>query len=165
VPAVTTRAQRKGRIQSRLSPRIRQGPGHGIVAKWVNAAAHASLHGRLRRPWLCDECGFKSCRSHLHSGILGKYQTQHDPVVLWLTRPCKQGKGGFESCRGHLRRRMNMKINPCKLCREPYSRGIQHLKAVKITTKAASRRFRRQTKVALKLGREPPVTFTGGERF
>ena len=58
-----------------------------------------------------------------------------------------------------------MKIKPVKLCHEPYSRGIQHNKQVKKTTKIASRKFRRDTKRALKLNEEPPISFTGGERF
>ena len=55
--------------------------------------------------------------------------------------------------------------SPIKLCREPWSKGIQHLPAVRETTKRVSRKFRRDTKRALKMGIEPPVKASGGERY
>jgi hypothetical protein len=58
-----------------------------------------------------------------------------------------------------------MKIKPVKLCHERWSKCIQHIKAVKLITKAAARKFRRDTRRALKLGNEPPITFTGGDRY
>jgi len=58
-----------------------------------------------------------------------------------------------------------MKINPIKLCRDPWSKAIQHLPAVKASTKRVSRRFRRQTKQALKNGIEPPISASAGERY
>jgi len=58
-----------------------------------------------------------------------------------------------------------MKINPIKLCREPWSKCIQHLPAVKVTTKKVARKFRHETKAALREGREPPVVASGGERY
>lgn len=58
-----------------------------------------------------------------------------------------------------------MKRNPCKLCREPWSKDIQHLPPVKAKTKRESRKFRRLTRTLLRLGLEPPVAFSGGERY
>lgn len=55
--------------------------------------------------------------------------------------------------------------SPIKLCREPWSKGIQHFPAIKEKTLRANRKFRRDTKRALRLGKEPPVTASGGERY
>ena len=55
--------------------------------------------------------------------------------------------------------------SPIKLCREPWSKPIQHLRAVRDTTKRVSRKFRHDTKIALRLGGEPPVKASGGERY
>jgi len=54
---------------------------------------------------------------------------------------------------------------PVKLCREPWSKPIQHLHAVKLLTRAAIRRLRHRAKLALKQGKEPPVTESGGDRY
>jgi hypothetical protein len=54
---------------------------------------------------------------------------------------------------------------PVKLCREPWSKPIQHLPAVKLLTRAAIRRLRHRAKLALKRGQEPPVTESGGDRY
>jgi hypothetical protein len=58
-----------------------------------------------------------------------------------------------------------MKVNPIKLCREAWSRSIQHIRAAKEQTRLANRRLRHETKRALKQDEEPPVTKTGGERY
>jgi hypothetical protein len=55
--------------------------------------------------------------------------------------------------------------SPVKICREPWSKAIQHLPAVKLLTKAAWRRLRHATKLALRVGREPPVKESGGDRY
>jgi hypothetical protein len=58
-----------------------------------------------------------------------------------------------------------MKINPIKICREPWSKNIQHLPAVKLLTRAAIRKLRHETKLALKKDQEPPINGSGGERY
>lgn len=63
VPAVTTRAQRKGRIQSRLSPRIRQGPGHGTVAEMEDALT-TPVAGEMGGGPVASLCRFEPCRPH-----------------------------------------------------------------------------------------------------
>jgi len=60
---------------------------------------------------------------------------------------------------------VNEMPSPVKLCREPWSKPIQHIPAVKLVTKAASRKLRREAKRAIREGKEPPVTITGGERY
>ena len=54
---------------------------------------------------------------------------------------------------------------PIKLCREPWSKPIQHLRLVKLNTKAAWRKLRHDTKLALREGKEPPVNGSVGERY
>jgi len=54
-----------------------------------------------------------------------------------------------------------MKINPVKICREPWSKAIQHLPAIKLHTRAAIRRLRHRTKLALQRDEEPPVNESG----
>jgi hypothetical protein len=58
-----------------------------------------------------------------------------------------------------------MKRQSVKLNRHGYDRAIQHLPRVKDETKAASRKFRQLTKMALRLNREPPITISGGDRY
>lgn len=58
-----------------------------------------------------------------------------------------------------------MVASPYKLCREPWSKGIQHLPAVKAKTEQAKRKFRRLEKAALRKGEEPPKAITAGERY
>lgn len=58
-----------------------------------------------------------------------------------------------------------MKINPIKLCREPWSKPIQHLPQVRFKTKMAQRWLRHKTKQALKQNKEPPVQVSGGDRY
>lgn len=55
--------------------------------------------------------------------------------------------------------------SPYKLCREPWSKGIQHLPSVKRKTKQAKRKFRRMEKDAIRKGNEPPVSITAGDRY
>lgn len=55
--------------------------------------------------------------------------------------------------------------SPIKLCREPWSKGMQHLPAVKEKTRAANRRLRHAAKQALHKGSEPPTKESGGERY
>lgn len=55
--------------------------------------------------------------------------------------------------------------SPVKLCREPWSKAIQHLPAIKALTKAAMRRLRHATKAAIRKGEEPPTRESGGERY
>jgi hypothetical protein len=55
--------------------------------------------------------------------------------------------------------------SPYKLCREPWSKGIQHLPAAKAKTKQAKRKFRRLEKAALRKGDEPPKSITAGDRY
>lgn len=58
-----------------------------------------------------------------------------------------------------------MKHNPIKLCREPWSNSIQHLPSIKSRTRAAGRKLRHNTKIALKNGSEPPYLVSGGDRY
>lgn len=55
--------------------------------------------------------------------------------------------------------------SPIKICREPWSKCIQHVPAVKALTRAAWRKFRAETKQALRNGTEPPVNGSGGARY
>jgi hypothetical protein len=55
--------------------------------------------------------------------------------------------------------------SPVKLCREPWSKGIQHLPAVKAKTRAANRKLRHRTKQTLRDGNEPPTKVSGGDRY
>jgi len=55
--------------------------------------------------------------------------------------------------------------SPYKLCREPWSKSIQHLPNVKQKTKQAIRKFRRLTKESLRNGEEPPISITAGDRY
>ena len=55
--------------------------------------------------------------------------------------------------------------SPIKLCREPWSKPIQHLPAVKATTRHVSRKFRHDAKRAIQQGKEPPTAASGGERY
>jgi hypothetical protein len=58
-----------------------------------------------------------------------------------------------------------MKAQTIKLNRHGYDRAIQHNRQVKKTTRWAGRRFRHQGKAAIRLGQEPGITASGGERF
>ena len=55
--------------------------------------------------------------------------------------------------------------SPYKLCREPWSKDIQHLPSIKEKTKRAKRKFRRLEKEAIRKGEEPPKSITAGERY
>jgi len=55
--------------------------------------------------------------------------------------------------------------SPIKLCREPWSKAIQHLPAVKALTRAAVRNLRHATKAALRKQEEPPTKGSGGDRY
>jgi hypothetical protein len=55
--------------------------------------------------------------------------------------------------------------SPYKLCKERWSKCIQHLPSVKAKTKQAKRKFRRLEKDALRKEKEPPVSISAGERY
>lgn len=55
--------------------------------------------------------------------------------------------------------------SPYKLCREPWSKWIQHLPSVKAKTKKAKRKFRRMEREALRRGEEPPKSISAGDRY
>lgn len=55
--------------------------------------------------------------------------------------------------------------SPYKICREPWSKWIQHLPNVKYKTRQAIRKFRRLEKEAIRKGEDPPDKITAGERY
>jgi hypothetical protein len=55
--------------------------------------------------------------------------------------------------------------SPYKICREPWSKGIQHLPSIKYKTRQAIRKFRRLEKESIKNGEDPPVKITAGDRY
>lgn len=55
--------------------------------------------------------------------------------------------------------------SPYKLCREPWSKPIQHLPSVKAKTEQAKRKFRRMEKDAIRKGEEPSKSITAGDRY